>query len=452
MRGALVTEIDELRARIAELEDENAALRGASRGSRPGRARAAVAVLLIILGLVLAPVAAIGTWARLELVDTERFVATFAPLAEDPAVQAFVADQVTAAIEENIDVDAVVADVIDGIRQLNLPPRADSALVLLQAPAAQGLRSLIAGTVDDVVASPAFATIWEQSLRVTHARAVAIIQGDPDALLTLQDDGTLAVRLDLVIEAVKTELADRGVGLAASIPVIQRQIPIATASSLVLVRTVYQVAVAVGYWLPWAVAALLVGGVALSRRRLHALAWAGAGFAAVFALLASGLGIGRTFFLGAVSPSVMPAAAAEALFGQLTALMLSAIVALAVMGAFVAVGAWLAGPSRPATFLRTTTGSGFASLRRAGDRHDVGTGRFGELVDRWRTTILVVAASAGGLAIFVSRPPTVAGVVGVVVVVAVVFVLVELLRRPADTATPHVPDDDAETDDTVRIA
>ncbi len=453
-----MAEIDELRARIAELEGENAALRESADASpvRSGRARTAVAVILIILGLLLAPVAAIGTWARLELVDTERFVSTFAPLADDPAVQAFVADEVTTAIDENVDIEGMVADVIGGIAELGLPPRATAALGLLEVPAAQGIRSLIGNTVDDLVASPAFSNVWEQSLRLTHERALAVIQGDPEAILTIDEDGTLSVRLDPIAAAVKAELSDRGVGFADAIPSVERQIPIAQASSLVLVRTLYNVAVAVGFWLPWAVLGLLVAGVALTRSRLNALAWTAAGFAAVFALLASGIGVGSGFFVAAVSPSVMPAAAADALFTQLTALMLSAIVALAVLGALAAVGAWLAGSSRPATLVRESAGVGFAALRSAGDRHGVGTGRFGALVDRWRTTILVAAAVIGGLIIFTNRPPTVGGVASVVAGVAVVFLLVELLRRPQGSGAdgeehraevrdqPNEPDEDAE--------
>ena len=124
--------------------------------------------MLVVVALLLAPVAVITAWARIQLVDTDQFVATFAPLAEEPAVQAYIGDQVTAAIEEQVDIPALTSDLFDGIKQLDLPPRAEHALGLLEAPATQGLQSLVSGIVDRIVESPAFADIWA---RRAHPRA-----------------------------------------------------------------------------------------------------------------------------------------------------------------------------------------------------------------------------------------------------------------------------------------
>src|SRR5215204_6720973 len=102
----------DLQTRIAQLEAENARLREtadlgvagvappatSARPPRRGRGRTAGAIVLVLIGLLLAPVAVVSAWARLQLVDGDRFVATFAPLAEDPAVQAFLSDEVTTAI------------------------------------------------------------------------------------------------------------------------------------------------------------------------------------------------------------------------------------------------------------------------------------------------------------------------------------------------------------------
>lgn len=436
-----MNEVDELRRRITDLERENERLRAPSQPVSGGAARTVIAALLITVGLLLAPIAALGTWARSQLVDTDQFVATFSPLAQDPAVQAFVADEVTTAINAQIDVEALVGDVFDGVRELGLPPRAEVALGLLEGPAAQGVQTLIADVVAEVIASPAFAEVWANALRLTHERAVAVIQGDPAAALQLADDGTLSLQLGVVIEKVKAELSDREVGIAEMIPEIDRDIPILQADALVLMRAVYNTAVAAGYWLPWVVAALLVAGVAIARRPLRALTWTTALFALAFILLATGLGIGRRFFIAAVSPSLMPETAAMALFTQLTMLLQSTAVALAVLGALIAIGSWLAGTARPARTLREAATRGTDALRAAGDRHGVSTGRFGELVERWRSAILVSVAAIGALLIFVNRPPTLGGVVGVVVGVAVVFVIVELVRRPAAVAVVGADDE-----------
>ena len=162
----------ELEARIAKLEAENAALRSVGITAKPvegtdaaspppresrRRGRTVAAVVLVVVALLLAPVAVISAWARIQLVDTDQFVATFAPLAEEPAVQSYIGDQVTAAIEEQVDIPTLTSDLFDGLKQLDLPPRAEQALGLLEAPATQGLQSLVSGIVDRLVESPAFA-------------------------------------------------------------------------------------------------------------------------------------------------------------------------------------------------------------------------------------------------------------------------------------------------------
>lgn len=420
-----------LHARLRALEEENAALRAAPRRRRRVAMRSVISGILVVVALLLAPVAAIGGWARMQLVDTDRFVSTFAPLADDPAVQELVASQVATAIEESLDIPALVGDVFDGVRELGLPPRADSALTLLQGPTVDGIHSLIGTVAEDVVTSPQFADIWAQTLRVTHQKAIAVIQGDPNTALTIGSDGTLSIELSTVIESVKTALSDRGVGFAEAIPVIDRTIPVLHSDALVLTQSLYNVAVAVGFWLPWLALVLLIAGVLLARDRRRASAWTGFGFAIVFLLLAAGLGIGRMLFIGAVSPSTMPADAADALFGGITDLLLGTTIALALAGVLVAVSAWYQGEGRFATNLRAVLERGMVRVRAAADRNGIGTGAFGRAIDRWRSAILVIAVVLALVWVVLARPITVGGVLAALASLIAVLLLVEVLRRPA---------------------
>lgn len=443
------TSESELQARIAQLEAENAALRRARAGDgaagapggdgradatasgRPRRQRwrTAVSAILVVVGLVLAPVALLTAWARIELVDTDRFVSTFAPLAEDADVQAFVADQVTAAIEEQVDIPALTNDLFDGLQQLNLPPRAQDALGLLEGPATQGLQALIDRAVDRIVASEAFADVWGTALRVSHRQFVAAMQGDPSAALDVSND-TLSVQLGPVVDAVKQRLEDQGIGIASAIPSIDRSIVIVQDDSIALVKTMYALAVAAGTWLPVVALVLLVAGVLIAKRRAAALVWTAAGFALAMILFAAGLGIGRAFFVGTVSPSIMPQETAVALYEQLVEIMRGAILALFVLSLLIAVIAWFTGPWRPARGARGLAASGFSALRRSAAAHGVTTGSFGVWLDRWRggayALIVVVAAAV----VLFTRPITVSLVVWTVVLSLLALLVVEVLRRP----------------------
>ncbi|WP_243232819.1 hypothetical protein [Microbacterium sp. CIAB417] len=443
---AAETDTAALQARIAALEAENDALRTETPRRRRVRGRSILAGVLLVVAILLAPIAVLGTWARVQLVDTDRFVATFAPLAEDPQVQSYIADQAMTAIDENLDIQGIVDDLADGLTQLDLPPRAENAIQLLTVPAAQGIRTLVGNAVDRVVASDAFAGIWQTTLRETHSRAVAIIQGQEGTAITLGGDGTLSIDLGVVIGNVKDHLVDSGFGFAEAIPEIQRTIPLATADSFVLIRTLYQVATAAGYWLPWVVLGLLVVGVALAVKRSRAVVAAGAGLTIAFLALLAGFGIGRQFFIGAVSPSVMPAGTAAVVFDQVTELMNATLVALTVLALLIALGAWLSGPWRPARRIRRIGQDAENTLRRTAERYGLSTGSFGAFLDRAAPALRVIVVLGAVAILFLSRPITIGGVLWTLVGVIVLLLLIEVLRRPADepeTATDAAPDAEA---------
>ncbi|MGH3705045.1 MAG: hypothetical protein ACRDT9_10480 [Agromyces sp.] len=453
---------DQLEARIAALESENAALRaGLEQGVADAAASAApkarrrwgrslTAVVLIVVGLLLAPVAVITAWARLELADTNRFVATFAPIIEQPAVQAYLGDEVTAAIEEQVDIPALTSDVFDGIRSLGLPPKADAALGLLEGPATQGIQSLVSDVVDRLITSPAFADIWANTLRITHTQFVAAMEGDPDAALAVGSDGTISVQLGPIVESVKQRLIDQGVGFAQAIPAVDRSVVIAQDDAFALIQTVYALAVGVGTWLPWIMLAFLVIGVVIARNRIRALVWTAGGFALSMALLAGGVGIGRWYFVGAVSPEVMPANAAEAIYSGLIEIMMSTVVALLVIGILVAVVAWFSGPWRPARALRGFAESGFSAVRRAAASHGVTTGRFGIWLDRWRVIAYIAIAVVTSLVVLFSRPVSTGFVIGTVLLALLALLIVELLRRPDSEVEGAGDESAAEADEIVE--
>ena len=77
--------------------------------------RICVAVLLV-LGFVLTPVAVLVTYAKTQVLDTDRYVSTVKPLASDPAVQNYVADTVTAELLSQVDVKAYVNQALSAVQ------------------------------------------------------------------------------------------------------------------------------------------------------------------------------------------------------------------------------------------------------------------------------------------------------------------------------------------------
>lgn len=422
----------DLRARVIALEAENAELRSspAVSGASPRRSRAVLAVVLILLGVLLAPVAVVTGWAKWTLTDTDRFVATYAPLARSPEVRAYVVDQAMVAVDAQVDLDGLTQELVDGLIALGTGPRATLALQTLQATAADGLRSLIRDGVTEFVASDRFDAAWAESLRIGHSQLIGTLRNDPGAVATIGEDGSLGIPIGPVVEQVKTGLVERGITIAGRIPAVNRTIVLVQSDQLPTVQLAYGVTIAVGTWLPWLVLALLVGGVLVANRRPRALLWAAGGFAFAMALLAITFAVGRIVLIAAVPASLLPGSVSGLFYDTATDAMASTAVAAAVLGLAVVLVGWLAGPFRTPTRLRDVYGTGMDRLRGTADQRGLGTGRVGVWTHRHRSLIFGLIAVVAGIVVLATRPLTVSVVGWTAFWAAIAVVIVTVVERP----------------------
>ena len=118
LTGEERAELERLRAEVAHLRATPPATAAEPPPGRPpgrGRWRALVASLLIVAGCVLAPLSLAAVWTRNQVTDTDRYVATVSPLARDPAVQAAVADQITAKVFSYIDIQGLTTQAVQAL-------------------------------------------------------------------------------------------------------------------------------------------------------------------------------------------------------------------------------------------------------------------------------------------------------------------------------------------------
>lgn len=333
--------------RIARLEAENAALRqDAARTAVVGsRWRAPASAILIVLGLILGSLSTVSSYARDLLTDTNQFVATLAPLATDPAVQAVLVQATNEVIDRNVDIPALTADVFDGLRSLDLPPRASAALGLLQTPVTLGAQNLVRSMVENVITSPAFAQVWAQTLRVSHAQALSALRGDADAAVVAGADGTLRLQLGPILEAVRTRLLDQGITFARAVPTTGVSIVLAESAAMGRAVVAYGVVVTVAAWLPWVALLLLLAGVLVARRQRRALVATATAAVVGMGVLLAAIGIARAVGVGALAAhgTVITPAAAGSVFEQLTAPLTQRILVLGLIAAVIAVCGWIFG-------------------------------------------------------------------------------------------------------------
>src|SRR6188472_3863897 len=117
---------------VARLREEVARLRAEKEPTTPGGRRGwwrpIVAGVLVTVAALLAPLSVLSTWASGQIQDTDRYLETVAPLANDPDVQAAIVVRVEQVIYSYLDLDAALDEVVGALEDQGLPEKAATTL------------------------------------------------------------------------------------------------------------------------------------------------------------------------------------------------------------------------------------------------------------------------------------------------------------------------------------
>lgn len=311
----------------------------AARTSAPGRRlRAAGAAVLLVVGVLLVPVAVVAAWGRWVVLDTERYTATVAPLAHDEPVRAAVRDRLVTAAVEAADVEVTADRLVAALLGERDAPGLDLALRVVASTVEEWLVSVATDAVDDVLASPAFARVWENANRAAHAELLAVLRGGETVLVQVSDGGAVGIDLSSVADALGAELTARGLRAVRG-GISGLEISLVDAESVQRLRGAYTtIDVAARALAPVSLLALVAGGP-LARRRWRATALAAAGVAVVVGLSYLLLLVARSRFVAGATTS---AGARRAVFDQLSGSLRSMLAVVLVCALSAAAGAWLA--------------------------------------------------------------------------------------------------------------
>ena len=426
----LRSEVAELRARLAVPPEERPPGESAAAPEeRRGWWRPIVVALLVLTAFVLAPASVVARWANDVVSDTDRYVETVAPLADDPAVQKAVVDRVTAELFKRIDVRAVTDDAVTALANQGLPPRVANGLSALSAPLAGGIRSFVTEEVTKLVASDAFADAWVQANREAHAQMVAVLSGEGSDTVNVEG-GTVSINLATIIDVVKQRLVAAGFTLAQQIPDVNAQFTIFQSADLAKGQTAFRMLNNLATWLPVVALLLLAVAVYVSRRRRKTLIWSAVAIAASMLVLGAALNVFRPVYLNAIDPDVLPTDAAAAIYDQLVGFIRLNLRAVLVVALAVAVGAWITGPS--GTSAREALARAVGWMRGGAEHAGLDTGGFGEAVYRWRSALRGIIAGTAVLLYLLQAHPTGASALTLLIITVVGLFLVEFLAHPPE--------------------
>lgn len=394
--------------------------------------RPLVATLLIIIAALLAPVSVLATWARDEIVDTDRYVETIGPLADDPAVQDAIAARIEQVVYSYIDIDSAVNQLAAALQSRDLPPQVEATITTLAGPLSSAIKNFINQKIEELVQSDAFSSAWVEANRVAHADLVGALTGQGGSSISI-DKGQVSVNLATIINTLKTQLSDAGLTIADRIPTVNATFTLVQSDNLGKVQSGLNFLELAARWIPVIALLLFAAAIMISRDKRRAIVGVGLAIAASMILLGMALNIIRPFYLDAL-PEDASQAAAGVVYDQLVSFIRLALRAVLVVGLVIAAVAWLLAPSGSGAAARRGINHGVEAMRSGRTRAGLNTGRFGEVLGQYRNTIRIGIVGLGALLYLLQDHPSGATALTFVIVIAVLLVLIEVLATPPGAA------------------
>jgi len=327
--------------------------------ARPSRhwvinAMFACAVVVGIFGVL-------AVWVNRQVLNTNSWTNTSSQLLADPKIQAAVGSLLVNELFSSVDVAEELKSVLP------------SQVAGLAAPATAGLRSLAIRVAPQVLSTAVVQKSWRLANRTAQLQLLRILHGGSKTVSTNNGEVSLqlhpllvqlAAQLGLQQQLATVQSKLQGSSGAAARSTVQQKLGVTlppSSGSIVILRssqlqTAQNIVKAVrglAVVLPLIALLLLIGAVWLAdgwrRVAVRTTGWC---FVAIGLIVVVGRRILGDALVDSLveSPSNRPAA--HQVFAIGTSLLLDAAIALIAYGAAIVIGAWIAGPTRPALALR----------------------------------------------------------------------------------------------------
>src|SRR5918995_1160024 len=335
----------EERAELERLRAEGAGRGPTDTASRAGRGRWTAAIVLMLLAALLAPLSALATWTRTTILDSDRYVAMVAPLADDPAVQEEISRRITDAVFEALRVEELTTRTLEAVAER---PRVEGVtqdlpvdLTTFAEPISNAIHGFTEQQVTRLVASQTFEDAWVAANREAHASLVAALTGETATEGVTVSEGRVSVNL----EAINPVLVERGVPFADRIPAVNAQFVILDSTSLASAQSAVRILDLLRWVLPVLAILLLVAGGAVARNRRRGLVIGASMVTSSLVLLLLGVQVLRTLYLDDLEQLLLVPQVGSVLFDTVSMPLRLGVRSLAMLFLLVALAAWVGGPS-----------------------------------------------------------------------------------------------------------
>lgn len=273
--------------------------------AHPGRARRIVAILLVVLAAILAPLTVTAVWVHDRILDTDGYVDTVAPLAENQTVTDALAHRIVTELFAATDLQKRITDALPGPTDVLGPALTGS------------LRNLALGQTEQFLESDTFAQLWTRANRLAHEQVVAMFTGKGSAVD--QHDDAIVLDLGEVADQVRQRLVDRGVGVLKRVQIPSDTIEVTLLESDLVpkLQTTFDTLDTLATVLPILFVATVVAAIAIAPRRRRIVVSTGLAVAATTALLSVGIDLGRRETVDQASRASLDVDATKAVYDTL---------------------------------------------------------------------------------------------------------------------------------------
>jgi hypothetical protein len=311
---------------------------GVSRGDAKGKtSRRALPTIIIVLATIIGILSVFALWTKRQLLETDTWSTTSEELIEDADIQDALNTFIVAAIFDNADVEATLAE--------RLPPQAAP----LAGPVAGALRSAADNVVAKALQEPKVQQLFVDASSAAQSRLIALIEDKGQFVSTA--GGVVTIDLKSVVASVTTELGLPD--LAAKLPPEATSIEVMRSDQLSAAQTGLNTLRNVGWILTALTLLLYAAALALAgSRRRETLRAVGVSFLFVGIVVLFARGAAANLVVGSLSGVASSDAAVTSVFTIGTSLMLETAQSIVAYGIVIVLAAWLAGPTRWATSIR----------------------------------------------------------------------------------------------------
>jgi hypothetical protein len=383
---------------------------------RVPRWRRIVAMICIVVSCILVPLSIVAVWANNEVLDTDSYVETVAPLARNEEIVNAVSVRVTNTLFDEVDVETIAQDA--------LPERA----AFLAGPITGAVRDFVQDLILRFFETEAFQRIWDEANRIAHEQVDKALTGGGPVLST--GDGHVVLDLSPLVERVRTELSTRGINVFDRLPINQLALrfELFDAEGLESAQAGVRLLDRLAIILPIVTVLLAALGIWLAADRRKTLMRWGIGVAIATLVLGFALSIGRDFYLDAL-PEDANLSAAGAAFDIVLRFMRDSNRVLFTVGLLIALGAYLAGSSRLALVVRGKTTGAMDAVGDKAAAEGFDLGAVGSFVARHANGLRVIGVIAAFIVLILLDHPSAATVLVLLVLLLVYLAIVSIVAR-----------------------